>query len=222
MGIVETFGHAMIQAFLEDSELHYLRDRDGDFVVEFGYDEEVLGHPRFMLVASGDDHEQYCLRGDTMKRIPKAEWDRLIRLCNEWNAQYKLPKVYLEIDDPNASRHRPGRLRAVDQPRGRRPPGADQPDDQHLLLRLLRLLALARTAGRPPRPRRRRLARRGVRRGIGVLERFALGWPTTEQDGDRTDLKSRAQASPSPGGLRRPVAYRKKSKSPANLYEASM
>ena len=103
MGIVETFGHAMIQAFLDDSDLHYLRDRDGDFVVEFGYDEEVLGHPRFMLVASGDDHEQYCLRGDTLKRIPRPEWDRLLRLCNEWNAQYKLPKAYLEIDDPNAS-----------------------------------------------------------------------------------------------------------------------
>jgi Putative bacterial sensory transduction regulator len=103
MGFVETFGHAMILAFLEDSELHYLRDRDGDFVVEFGYDEEVLGHPRFMLIASGDDHEQYCIRGDTLKRIPKADWDRVMRLCNEWNALYKLPKVYLEIDDPNAS-----------------------------------------------------------------------------------------------------------------------
>ncbi len=103
MGFVETFGHAMILAFLEDSELHYLRDRDGDFVVEFGYDEEVLGHPRFMLIASGDDQEQYCIRGDTMKRIPKAEWDRMMRLCNEWNALYKMPKVYLEVDDPNAS-----------------------------------------------------------------------------------------------------------------------
>ena len=33
MGFVEPFGHAMIEAFLEESELHYLRDRDGDFVV---------------------------------------------------------------------------------------------------------------------------------------------------------------------------------------------
>ena len=103
MGIVETFGHAMIQAFLDDSELHYLRDRDGDFVVEFGYDEEVLGHPRFMLVAAGEDHQQYCLRGDSLRRVPRLEWDRLLRLCNEWNAQYKLPKVYLDVDDPNAS-----------------------------------------------------------------------------------------------------------------------
>ena len=103
MAIVESFGRAMIETFLEESELHYLRDRDGDFVVEFGYDEEVLGHPRFMLVVSGDDQDQYCLRGDTMKRVARLDWDRSIRLCNEWNAQYKLPKVYLEIDDPNAS-----------------------------------------------------------------------------------------------------------------------
>jgi len=56
-----------------------------------------------MLVATGDGHDQYCLRGDVMKRVPRAEWDRQIRLCNEWNALYKLPKVYLEVDDPNAS-----------------------------------------------------------------------------------------------------------------------
>ena len=103
MGKVESFGHAMIQAFLDESELHYLRDRDGDFVVEFGYDEEVLGHPRFLLIVSGDDLDQYCLRGDTMKRVARADWERHLRLCNEWNALYKMPKVYLEVDDPNVS-----------------------------------------------------------------------------------------------------------------------
>ena len=103
MGFVESFGHAMIQAFLEDAALHYLRDKDGDFVVEFGYDEQIAGHPRFMLVASGDEKDQYCLRGDVLKRVPRAEWDCQVRLCNEWNALYKLPKVYLEVDDPNAS-----------------------------------------------------------------------------------------------------------------------
>ena len=103
MGFVEPFGHAMIEAFLEESELHYLRDRDGDFVVEFGYDEEITGHPRFLLAAVGDEHEQYCMRGDTLRRIPRSDWDRLLRLCNEWNALYKMPKVYLEVDDPNSS-----------------------------------------------------------------------------------------------------------------------
>ena len=29
--------------------------------------------------------------------------DRLLRLCNEWNSLYKMPKVYLEVDDPNRS-----------------------------------------------------------------------------------------------------------------------
>ena len=103
MAFIESFGHGMIEAFLEDRELKYLRDREGDFVVEFGYHEEILGHPRFLLAAAGDEREQYCLRGDTMRRIPRSEWDRTIRLCNEWNAQYKMPKVYFEVDDPNRS-----------------------------------------------------------------------------------------------------------------------
>jgi hypothetical protein len=103
MGFVEQFGHDMIETFLEESDLHYLRDRDGDFVVEFGYDEEIGGHPRFLLAITGDENEQYCLRGDTMRRVPRADWDRMIRLCNEWNALYKMPKVYFEVDDPNTS-----------------------------------------------------------------------------------------------------------------------
>ena len=157
MGFVEPFGHAMIEAFLEESELHYLRDRDGDFVVEFGYDEEITGHPRFLLAAVGDDHEQYCMRGDTLRRIPRSDWDRLLRLCNEWNALYKMPKVYLEVDDPNSSATGPGRLRAVAEPGVGPAPRAGQPVDQLLLLGLLRLLALARTAERAARTGRPRV-----------------------------------------------------------------
>jgi len=102
MGFVESFGHAMIEAFLEEDGLEYLRDRDGDFIVQFGYDEEIEGHPRFLLAASGDDQEQFCLRGDTLRRIPRSDWDRMLRLCNEWNTHYKMPKAYFEVDDPNA------------------------------------------------------------------------------------------------------------------------
>jgi Putative bacterial sensory transduction regulator len=103
MGYVEPFSHAMIEVFLDDDGLNFLRDRDGDFIVQFGYDDEIQGHPRFLLAVSGNDQEQYCLRGDTYQRIPRAEWDRILRLCNEWNALYKMPKVYLEVDDPNTS-----------------------------------------------------------------------------------------------------------------------
>ena len=103
MGYPQSFDQSMIEAFLDDGDLHYLRDRDGDFVVEFGYDEEIVGHPRFLLAATGDDNEQYCMRGDLLRRNPRSEWDRMLRLCNEWNAQYKMPKVYFEVDDPNAS-----------------------------------------------------------------------------------------------------------------------
>ncbi|MFO0949905.1 MAG: YbjN domain-containing protein [Isosphaeraceae bacterium] len=103
IGFVEPFGRPMIEAFLESDGLHYLRDRDGDFIVQFGYDEEISGHPRFLLAAVGDDQEQYCLRGETFRRVPRSDWDRVMRLCNEWNALYKMPKVYLEVDDPNTS-----------------------------------------------------------------------------------------------------------------------
>jgi len=103
MGFIEPFGHAMIEAFLEEDGLHFLRDRDGDFIVQFGYDEEINGHPRFLLAVAGEEQEQFCLRGDTLRRVPRADWDRALRLCNEWNAHYKMPKVYFEVDDLNVS-----------------------------------------------------------------------------------------------------------------------
>lgn len=103
MECVEPFSHAMIESFLEHDGLHYLRDQEGDFVVQFSFDEEIKGHPRFLLAISGDDQEQYCLRGDTLQRIDRPDWNRTLSLCNEWNAQYKMPKVYLQIDDPSTS-----------------------------------------------------------------------------------------------------------------------
>jgi hypothetical protein len=27
----------------------------------------------------------------------------MLRLCNEWNALYKMPKVFFEVEDPNTS-----------------------------------------------------------------------------------------------------------------------
>ena len=103
MKFVESFGRHMIEAFLEEDGLNFLRDRDGDFIVQFGYDDEIEGHPRFLLAVAGDDNEQYCLRGDTLSRVSREDWDRSARLCNEWNALYKMPKVYFEVDDPNKS-----------------------------------------------------------------------------------------------------------------------
>lgn len=103
MGSEQGFDRSMIESFLEQSELEYLRDRDGDFVIEFEYDEDLRIHPRFLLAIAGEDAEQYCLRGDATKRIPRTDWDRVLRLCNEWNALFKMPKVYLEIEDPNLS-----------------------------------------------------------------------------------------------------------------------
>ena len=99
----QSFDRAMIAEFLDQSELEYLRDRDGDFIIEFEYDEEVDVHPRFFLAVAGESSEQYCLRGDPTKRVPRADWERTLWLCNEWNALYKMPKVYLEVEDPNLS-----------------------------------------------------------------------------------------------------------------------
>ena len=52
MGFIESFGHDMIEAFLDEDGLHYLRDRDGDFIVQFGYDEKIDGHDVWVISAT--------------------------------------------------------------------------------------------------------------------------------------------------------------------------
>ena len=98
MPTVRPFDRSMIEQSLRSQQLKYLRDSDGDFRVEFGYDEETDCEVTFSLMATGPREIVYCILVFSNKRIPSYEWDRAIKICNQWNEEKRWPKAYLHIN----------------------------------------------------------------------------------------------------------------------------
>jgi len=91
----------MIERYLKQHGLRYLRDSDGDFQVQFAYDEDVGGELTIYCGAEGRDHDIYVVRISSSRMVPKAEWGRAITLCNTWNKDKRWPKAYLRVKDPS-------------------------------------------------------------------------------------------------------------------------
>ncbi len=97
---VQPFTRSMIANYLKGADLSYLTDNDGDFVVQFGY-EDIRGcRLSFYLMAAGKNADVYSIMVRSDKRIPKSDWERAMIACNTWNKDRRWPKAYLEVDDP--------------------------------------------------------------------------------------------------------------------------
>jgi putative sensory transduction regulator len=99
MPTVETFNRGMIEKYLKANDLRFLKDEDGDFVVDFAYDEDCGCELSFRLLAEGQQSEIYVIRAMADKRIQKADWGRAIMLCNTWNMERRWPRSYLYVRD---------------------------------------------------------------------------------------------------------------------------
>ncbi len=100
MAVVEQFDHAMIERYLKTVGMRFLRDEDGDFLVQFGYSEPQGCELSLYFIAGGQKKDIYVLRAFSDKRIAKDEWSRAIMLCNTWNSERRWPKAYLEVKNP--------------------------------------------------------------------------------------------------------------------------
>jgi hypothetical protein len=80
-------------------ETKFLRDSDGDFVVQFGYSDRTGCEINILIMASGSQSEICFIMGQTDKRIPKSDWGKAIMLCNTWNKEKRWPKAYLYVRD---------------------------------------------------------------------------------------------------------------------------
>ena len=99
MPIVRALDRSMIEHCLRSDNLRFLRDNDGDFRVEFGYDEETGCEVTFSLSVVGPKSEVYSIVAFSDRRVPTYEWDRALRLCNQWNEERRWPKAYLYMRD---------------------------------------------------------------------------------------------------------------------------
>jgi hypothetical protein len=102
MSAVQKFDHSMIEAYLRGRELKFLRDSDGDFVLEWERDETIGCELRMLLAAAGKNKDIYSILVRSNRRIPRQDWERCVSLCNTWNREKRWPKAYvfwLEGDD---------------------------------------------------------------------------------------------------------------------------
>jgi len=100
MPTVQKFDHTMIEKYLKNRELKYLRDSEGDYRVDFAYDEDTGCEMTVWLIASGRNHEIYSVLVLSDKAIPKSDWGKAAMLCNTWNKERRWPKAYLFVRDP--------------------------------------------------------------------------------------------------------------------------
>jgi putative sensory transduction regulator len=97
MDVVQRFDRSMIERFLVSTKLRYLRDNDGDFVVQFGFDTDRGNEMTFMLMTGGSQGQIYAIYGESSNVIQAQDVDRAIRMCNMWNTEKRWPKAYVRM-----------------------------------------------------------------------------------------------------------------------------
>jgi len=100
MAYVQKFDRSMIERFLRTENLHFLRDSDGDFVLELPYSDDTGCSIKNYLMISARFPDIYRILITSDKRIPKNDWGRAVMVCNTWNKERFWPKAYLSVRDP--------------------------------------------------------------------------------------------------------------------------
>lgn len=101
MASVQKFDRSMIEKALRGASLKYLRDSDGDFIVQFGHSDKMGCEVDILLLAAGSKAEIYSVTGRSNKRIPRSDWGRAMTICNTWNKEKRWPKAYLYMENPS-------------------------------------------------------------------------------------------------------------------------
>lgn len=97
--LVRPFSRDQIKRYLDGAELSYLVDMQGDYRVDFAYDDEIAGAASFWLMASGREGEIYGIEARSTRRFSRDTWEWCLFVVNEWNKRMRYPKAYLYIPD---------------------------------------------------------------------------------------------------------------------------
>ncbi len=91
MQTIETFNREMIRRYLEERNVNFLTDRDGDFVVFF---ETEPGLPDLMVhfMVGGLFEEILSVRAKLMP-TPPLNGEVCLNLVNNWNVERRWPKA---------------------------------------------------------------------------------------------------------------------------------
>jgi len=102
MPVVRTFNKELIEAYLRRKNLKFLVDSDGDYRVDYAYDEECGCEMTVWMILGGSKKDIYCVRVNTDKRIAQRDWGKAVLICNQWNKEKRWPKAFLYYRDAEA------------------------------------------------------------------------------------------------------------------------
>lgn len=101
MATVQTFTKSMIERYLRACNMKFMIDGDGDYKVEFAYDQEMGCELTIYLMTGGSKKDVYGVLALSDKRYSKDAWVKATLLCNQWNKEKRWPKAYLYYNDLN-------------------------------------------------------------------------------------------------------------------------
>jgi hypothetical protein len=97
---VQPFDRSMIRNHLEQQELKFLVDQDGDFRVDFAAFSDQGYELTVWLTAEGTNEDIFVVRTISNAQIPKTLWLDVMQACNKWNMEKRYPKAFLFV--PNS------------------------------------------------------------------------------------------------------------------------
>jgi len=99
MATVRKFDETMIESCLRTVDLKYLKDSDGDYVVQFGYDDDTKCELSLFLIRSGEKKEVFQILVASDAEIPASELGAALFFCNSWNKDKRWPKTYVNFKE---------------------------------------------------------------------------------------------------------------------------
>ncbi|OBI84438.1 YbjN domain-containing protein [Mycobacterium sp. 1245805.9] len=94
--MIQSFERQLIENWLRASELRFLMDRDGDFVLGF-YSDHGPDY-RVQLSAEGPEADVLCIRIHPDVVYPEASRERIDAFVAGWNRKTRWPKAFVVND----------------------------------------------------------------------------------------------------------------------------
>ena len=95
---VQTFTQAMLSAWMDKEGLHYFQNPDRGLLVDFRFGLKSNRSVTLRTWVSGRNKDILTINLVSDRRVPPEDFARALRLCNDWNQEFRWPRALVEQD----------------------------------------------------------------------------------------------------------------------------
>jgi len=96
--VVRPFSQEMIQAWMDQAEFKYFQHPIRGLLVDFRMTLKSDRAVTLRVWVSGRNKDIFVMNISSDRRIPPEDFLRALRLCNDWNQEYRWPRAMVEQD----------------------------------------------------------------------------------------------------------------------------